>query len=225
MKLLCISDTHSLHHKIPKEYFVEADMIIHAGDVSNIGSLYEVEDFLDWFDTLDYPHKIFCCGNHDWIFELHPKEVEELLTQYPNITYLQDSKVTIEGIKFYGSPQTPYFHNWAFNCARNNQDALTYKKPLITEYWNKIPIDIDVLITHGPPYGIGDFVPYRNGEHVGCRDLLETVSTKLLNLKANIFGHIHYSYGQVNKNNIQFVNASCCTESYSPSNKPILISI
>jgi Icc-related predicted phosphoesterase len=225
MKILNLSDTHSLHSRIPKEWLVSADVLVHGGDICNRGTLHEIADFMQWFDSLDYKYKIFIAGNHCWPFELTPKEVNEILKQYPNIIYLQDNEITIEGIKFYGSPQTPYFYNWAFNCARNNDDALTYNKPLITEYWDKIPLDTNVLITHGPPYGIGDFVPYRGGEFVGCRDLLDTISTKLNNLKAHIFGHIHYSYGTVYKNNIQFINASTVNESYQIVNKPILIEI
>lgn len=224
LKILCISDTHGLHNKIPKEYFVEADMIIHAGDCTNQGYLEEINQFLIWLDKLDYKYKIFIAGNHDFGFQDKSEIVKEYLKCYPNITYLEDDEVVIEGIKFYGSPQTPYFYNWAFNCARNQQDSLLYNKPLIKPYWDKIPLDTNVLITHGPPYGIGDFVPYRNGEHVGCRDLLDKIYS-LEQLKYNIYGHIHYSYGELISNKVNFINASCCTESYEPINKPILIEI
>lgn len=224
MKILCVSDTHGLHNKIPKEYFVEADMIIHAGDCTNQGYLEEINQFLVWFNKLDYKYKIFIAGNHDFGFQEKPNIVKEYLKCYPDIIYLEDEEVIIEGIKFYGSPQTPYFYDWAFNCARNQHDAIIYNKPLIKDYWDKIPNDVNVLITHGPPYEIGDFVPYRGGEYVGCRDLLDRV-VNLEQLKYNIFGHIHYSYGEVFKYNKTFINASNCTESYEPINKPILIEI
>lgn len=224
MKILTISDTHSLHHKIPKDYFVDADMIIHAGDCTNQGYLEEIKDFLNWFNDLDYKYKLFIAGNHDFGFEEKPEKVKEILNDYPNIIYLQDSSVEIEGIKIHGSPQTPYFYNWAFNCARNQQDSLTYNKPLIKHYWDMIPNDTNVLITHGPPYGIGDFVPYRSGEYVGCKDLLDVVYN-LPDLKLHVFGHIHCSYGGGFRDNKYFINASCCNERYEPIQKPIIFEI
>lgn len=226
MKILCISDTHSSHGRIPDDWMIDADTLVHSGDICNKGDFYEVDDFLEWFSSLDqYKHKIFIAGNHDWPFQDSPEVMEDLLEKYPNVIYLQDSNVVLDGIKFYGSPQTPYFHNWAFNCARNIDDALTYSKPLIRAYWDAIDVDTNVLLTHGPAYGIGDFVPYGHGEFVGCKDLLDVVSTKLLELKLHVSGHIHYSYGEIVKNNVNFINASVVNEQYSVVNKPILIEI
>ena len=218
MKILTISDTHTKHKKIPKEWLLPADVIIHGGDVSSQGFIHEAESFLKWFDSLDYEHKIFIAGNHDFCFEKtnnnHDK-IMSLLKTYPKITYLNDSGCEIEGVKFYGSPWQPEFYDWAFNLTRG---------PIIQEKWDLIPLDTDVLITHGPPYGIGDLVPYRGGEFVGCRDLLDTISTKL-KIKLHVCGHIHYSYGIVHKNGIDFINASTLNESYDVANKPILIEI
>ena len=44
--------------------------------------------------------------------------------------------------------------------------------------WDLIPNDVDILITHGPPYEILDLTPefkYEESRHVGCQDLLEKV--------------------------------------------------
>jgi Icc-related predicted phosphoesterase len=227
MKILCISDTHSLHKKIPKEWMVPADILIHAGDISSLGYTHEIKEFCKWFDSLDqYDNKIFIAGNHDWGFQ--PKNyhnnydsVMEVIRSYKNFDYLIDEYVEItnvegEKVKIYGSPWQPEFHQWAFNLQRGEE---------IQKKWDLIPNDTDVLITHGPPYGIGDFVPYKGGEYVGCKNLLDTIATKLPNLKAHIFGHIHYSYGVVMRNNVKFVNASNCNERYEPIQKPILIEI
>lgn len=215
-KILCISDSHSLHKRIPKDFLPEADVIAHGGDCTNIGYLNELRDFLEWFSSLhQYTYKVFIAGNHDWCFQRNPKECAEILAEYPQVTYLQDQTIEIEGIKIYGSPHQPWFHNWAFNLQRGKE---------IREKWDLIPKDTEFLITHGPPYGIGDFVPYRGGEFVGCKDLEEVILT-LPNLKAHLFGHIHCGYGHVIKNNIQYVNASVCNEAYNPVQKPILITI
>jgi Icc-related predicted phosphoesterase len=216
MKILCFSDTHGLHEKILKKWLVNADVLVFAGDITNVGRMFELSQFINWFASLKkYKHKIFIAGNHDWCFDRNYNTCINNLKDYPEIIYLQDQSVTIDGIKFYGTPHQPTFNNWAFNLNRGKN---------IREKWDLIPKDTNVLITHGPPYGIGDFVPYRGGEFVGCRDLLDTLIT-LPNLKANIFGHIHYSYGIVIKNNIQFINASTCNEEYNIINPPILIEI
>ena len=64
MKILFLSDTHSQHRKLKN--LPEADMVIHAGDVSKTGRDHEVEDFMRWFSALDYKYKVFIAGNHDF---------------------------------------------------------------------------------------------------------------------------------------------------------------
>ncbi len=217
MKVLMLSDTHGKHDYIPNDWLPEADVIIHAGDVSNIGRLWEIEEFLQWFNRLPYPHKIFIAGNHDWGFQERRDEIKEMLTGYPDIVYLEDSEVTIDGLKFYGSPWQPWFYDWAFNLKRGDQ---------LEEKWNLIPTDVDVLITHGPPLEILDYVAQGNSaKHVGCDRLAACVLTQLPNLKLHVFGHIHYSYGTLFKDAKYFVNAATLNEQYGVANKPILLEI
>ncbi len=223
MRILSLSDSHSRHEQIPKDWLVPADIIIHAGDISNMGYLNEIESFCEWYDKLNYAYKIFCVGNHDFGFENKPKEVAEIISRYSSITYLQDESIIIDGIKIHCSPQSPYFHNWAFNCARNEQDSITYNKPLIKYFWNKIDNDVNIVCVHSPAYSINDFVPYNGGEHVGCKDLLDVVYNRLNKLSLLIHGHIHYSYGTTYRNGVLFVNASIVNEGYMVVNKPILV--
>jgi len=217
MKILCISDTHGKHNQIPLEWLEPADIIIHAGDISNVGELKEIESFCSWFSKLDqYTHKIFIAGNHDFGFQRFNADYDEvmsLLKTYPNITYLMDSEIVIDGIKFYGSPWQPEFFNWAFNLKRGTP---------LRDKWNLIPLDTDVLITHGPAYGFLDMTP--NGEYVGCEDLLDVIATKL-KIQAHICGHIHCGYGTAYREGIQFINASTLNERYDVHNEPILIEI
>lgn len=208
MKFVAISDTHCRHRsiKLPK-----ADVIIHAGDLSNKGEKVEVVDFLDWFGELDYTHKIFIAGNHDFYFEREKKKkIEDIIPG--NVTYLNDSGVTINGINIWGSPVTPWFFNWAFNRERG--------KP-IQKHWQMIPEDTDLLIVHGPPYGILDQVI--NERHVGCRDLLERL--KVVKPKVVVTGHVHESYGVMKQSGIKFINASILNESYELVNKPIVFEL
>jgi Icc-related predicted phosphoesterase len=63
------------------------------------------------------------------------------------------------------------------------------------EYWDLIPDGLDVLITHGSPFGILD-QEEPSGEHLGCAELLKAVEDK--KTKVHIFGHIHGGAGVFN---------------------------
>jgi len=208
MKFIVISDTHGQHDllKLPP-----ADGIIHAGDVSKSGSEDQVKDFLNWFSDLDYEHKIFIAGNHDFYFEtVSSTTILDLIPN--NIHYLNDSGCIINGIHFWGSPISPWFFDWAFNRHRGAE---------IQAHWDLIPSNMDVLITHGPVYGILDQT-FR-GEPVGCRDLLEKVQE--IQPKFHICGHIHEAYGQTKIGETQFINASVLNLQYKMVNAPIIIEI
>ena len=218
MKILAMSDTHGKHAHIPKEWMPPADVLIHAGDISNVGRTVEIIDFLDWFSKQPYEHKIFIAGNHDWGFQDNHDVITRIVRDYGNIIYLEDSEVVIGGVKFYGTPWQPEFYDWAFNLPRGEK---------LQAKWDLIPEDTDVLITHGPPRNILDYVANgsRTGENVGCANLEDTVLTKLPILKLNIFGHIHYSSGMLIKQNKLFVNAAVLNEQYEIANKPIILDI
>ena len=71
MRIVCISDTHTKHWEMNLyNTLPEGDVLIHAGDLSNRGSQWDIEDFIDWFSRLDgFKYKIFIAGNHDHCFE------------------------------------------------------------------------------------------------------------------------------------------------------------
>jgi Icc-related predicted phosphoesterase len=207
MKLVFISDTHTLHDRfnIP-----DGDFIIHCGDVSSRGYRSEVEKFLDWYCALPHKHKIMIPGNHDFFFEEY-YEASSNYCESRNIHLLVDSGIELEGIKFWGSPITPYFHNWAFNRFRGSS---------IQPHWDKIPEGVDVLITHGPPaYMENGLSMVLEGEDVGCEDLYKAI--KRVNPKINAFGHIHEGYGTYDDGQTIFMNCSLLNRRYSPVNKPI----
>ena len=237
MRIVCISDTHGLH-KIMENYgtLPDGDVLVHAGDCTNVGKPHEVKEFVEWFMNLKgFDTKIFIAGNHDFAFEEHRYPYnkgdydwyyhlmnEENLSQ-SDVVYLEDNSFIIESpefgkpIKFWGSPWQPEFYNWAFNLPRMGEE--------LEKYWSMIPEDTDVLITHGPPNGFGDYVnnwrqPIRN---VGCE--LLTFHVKRVKPLLHVFGHIHEGYGMYTNEHTSFVNASICTERYIPSNKPVVIEL
>ena len=209
MKLILISDTHGKHNEVN---LPEGDVLVHAGDFCAGGrrsKIIELREFAEWFAKQPHQHKIVIAGNHDWAAEAFMKEEAEWIMRkdfFSTVHYLRDSSVTINGFKFYGSPWQPTFFDWAFNANRG---------PDIKEYWDKIPDDTDVLITHGPPMGILDRV-WRDS--VGCADL--TAAVTRIKPKVHVFGHIHCGYGYKLFNGTQFYNAALCNESYQIVNKP-----
>jgi predicted phosphodiesterase len=206
MRLVMLSDTHGLHNQVSVP---EGDILVHAGDWTMDGSWARLQAGTEWFNSLPHKHKIAIGGNHDWCLEHFMNSGrEDLVREFFTPThYLRDSEVTIEGLKFYGSPWQPRFFNWAFNADRGE----TIKK-----HWDKIPRDTDVLITHGPPYRALDYVPGDGNQ--GCADLERAVLE--IKPKVHVFGHIHYSYGHSEYAGIQFFNASLLGESYKMDNKP-----
>lgn len=212
MQILFISDTHGQHNnlQLPKLDTKEDEktMLIHTGDISKLGKEDEIKDFLEWFEIQDYTYKIFIAGNHDFLFEMNPNLAESLIPT--NCIYLNNSFIEIEGIKIWGSPITPRFYDWAFNCDRGEK---------IRNYWEQIPLDTAILLTHGPAYGILDQTIH--GLQVGCEELIQFVEK--IKPKIHAFGHIHESYGKVNNLNTTFINASVLDIRYQLVNQPFLI--
>jgi Icc-related predicted phosphoesterase len=207
MKALVISDTHGLHKAWEKIFPIpDVDMIIHGGDLTNVGSTYDFEKFLDWFDGLNIEHKVMIAGNHDLGLDSDNYQRMQILEDINrcDIHYLQDSGVEIEGIKFWGSPVTPPFMNWAF--------MRTPEK--IQPHWEAIPDDTDVLITHGPPHGVLDYVDYRDQGSVGCPHLMDRVHQ--IKPKYHIFGHIHDMYGIREVEGVTHINAAILDGRYHP---------
>jgi Icc-related predicted phosphoesterase len=213
-RITFISDTHNKHNSLT-EFLPGGDLLICSGDISGRGSITEIENFLRWYDRLDnYDTKIFISGNHDFGFENENEKLIGLLTGYKNIDYLQDERMDIwygddEQLVIYGTPWQPEFHNWAFNLPRGEK---------LKEKWDKIPVDVDILITHSPPFGKLDFVKYDN-INVGCEELMKRIGE--IKPKINVFGHIHEGFGYVFDGNTHFINASVLNERYEFRNKPV----
>lgn len=208
MKFVAISDTHCRHTnlKLPK-----GDVLLHAGDITYRGKKSEVVDFLTWFSKQNFPYKIFIAGNHDFYFETTPgHELDQIIPK--DVIYLNDSGITINGINIWGSPITPWYYNWAFNRHR----GIAIKK-----HWQLIPDDTQVLLTHGPVFGILDSV--LNDKNVGCKDLLERIQQ--VKPRAHVFGHIHEAHGTAIRYGIKFINASILNEHYELTNRPVVFEL
>jgi len=210
-RIVFIADTHLRHNfKVPN-----GDILVHAGDLTGRGTIHnnEVDMALQWIADLPHTHKVVIAGNHDILFETHSTLAKDLVPE--GVHYLQDTEVTLMGLRFYGAPWTPAFCNWAFNV---------YEQEELAEKWALIPEGVDVLITHGPPFGILDKTVdhyERLGQHVGCQELRARV--RHIKPKVHVFGHIHNQYGLATVEGTTFINASVCNEKYQPVHEPICI--
>jgi predicted phosphodiesterase len=124
MRLVFISDTHNqTAFSVP-----DGDALIHSGDATMNGTASEIIAFNAWLEKQPHRYKIFVAGNHDVGFEKAPEAAQRLLT-VP--MYLEHSSIKIEGVKFFGSPYTPAFYDWAFNRTAGE----------LAEQWKNIPED------------------------------------------------------------------------------------
>jgi predicted phosphodiesterase len=223
-KLVFISDTHNKHAKVTVP---PCDILVHCGDFTFQGARSEVLNFAQWLHKQPAKHIIVIPGNHEKIMEacLQGVEIDSkewILRDCPRAKLLIHQAIEIDGIKFFGSPWTPYFFNWAWNAGRTVAEAGHVFKPFIGDLWKDIPLDTNVLVTHGPPIGILDQAMDRyTGKLVsaGCYELSEKIK-ELKDLKVHAFGHLHLNGGSLlEQNGVQYINASICDEDYRPLNK------
>jgi len=233
VRLVCISDIHNRFYNMPR--IPPGDILIISGDLTMAGSPNELKKFHDWLIQIDgFQHIVFTAGNHDIALDQHYYQtsfrVRERLTvderiqrsesvnqlfrnlKTKNIHYLENESIELLKIKFWGSPVTPEFCDWSF--ARNRgQD--------IDQIWSQIPNDTDVVITHGPPLGIGD-VNTMQRINCGCANLLWHISERV-KPKLHVFGHIHESRGLYTDGTTNFANCAICTRQYKAENLPIVV--
>jgi len=199
MKVLHISDSHGFHSDYRHQWNTY-DIIIHTGDASNskniIKNYVEMKRFLEWYDWVPCKHKIYVPGNHDTCLD-EKMYLDEFRKAYPDITFLIDESVEIEGIKIYGTPWCPLFHQWAFM----RKDSKLFK------LYDMIPEDTDILATHAPPKSVLDLAEDRDGnlEYCGSKHLFNKVIE--VEPKYHLFGHMH--------NNGTCVNAGVFRPSFS----------
>jgi Icc-related predicted phosphoesterase len=212
VKLVCISDTHGEHEQLE---LPDGDVLVHAGDMTAHGSESDTCNFMSWFGSRNFSHKICIAGNHDSYIEAQPGAVAEMADE-AGVTLLNDSGCRVNGLYFWGSPITPRFLNWSF--MRDPGSA-------IEAHWNLIPLCTDVLITHGPPWGILDQV--QRTEHIcentGCPSLLARIH--IVMPAVHLFGHIHESHGRRDLGGVSYFNVSTMDEGYRIHNKPVVVEL
>ena len=200
------------------------DVLVHCGDITAHGHLQEVEAFVAWLAAQPHRHKLFIAGNHDCALEVDPAAGRAIAARAADngVTYLEDTGCCIDGMTFWGSPITPRHMHWAF---------MRDPGPDIQRHWDLVPDDTDVLITHGPPWGVLDTL-YRQdsgAEHTGCPSLLASLSR--IQPRLHLFGHIHEGHGMLPADDspgndvTAFHNVATMNEFYCIANAPVIIEL
>lgn len=211
---MAVSDIHLKEVETP-----QADLLIVAGDMTMRGTSRELAWFEKWLERQPQRHKVWIAGNHELGIEEDDERAREIAAS-TGTTYLNDSACEIEGKTIWGSPITPWFFDWAYNRRRGAD---------IRQHWLKIPEGLDILITHGPPMGYVDTL--MDGSRVGCEELLQIVSEKLVRPpRFLVCGHLHHGYGRATLKRedgkaVEVLNASSCNEEYEAVNPPLLFEI
>jgi Icc-related predicted phosphoesterase len=219
----CIADLHGYYPKLEG-----GDLLIVAGDLTARHTEREFYDFANWMRNQNYEDMIVIAGNHDtWLLEADSWDIKNWINT-GEFEFLHDDGTELEnGMKIWGSPWTLKFSGMnpkcmAFTC--DNEKQLSAK-------WELIPDDIDILVTHGPPYSILDGIPNAyDGTfyHAGSKSLALRIGKMKKSPKLWCWGHIHEAHGQdmtARGNHCKMVNASYVNEHYKPVNKPIRIEL
>ena len=221
----CISDLHGYYPQLEG-----GDLLIVAGDLTARDTIQDCDRFFDWFALQQYTKKVYIAGNHDNLIQ----NGKYSTPKYCDATYLCDSGTEfsyhIDGfpeedegflasgkrtLKIWGSPWTKTFKGMNPRCKAFTCDT----EEELAQKWALIPDDIDILVTHSPPYGILDEVrrygpfSHERNESVGSKSLLERVQQ--VKPKFVFYGHIHEcGLKYTTENGILFVNASYVNEDY-----------
>jgi predicted phosphodiesterase len=209
IRVVCISDTHT---HIPEDV-PEGDILIHAGDMTDAGSVAEIQRQIDWLASLPHKEIVVISGNHDTYLDprTRPSLSEEARRgniNWKRVHYLQHRRLSLtiesgaqdtgastsrtpllaEGqrqrrIRIYGAPQIPA-------CGPMSVHAFQY--PRGQDAWSEtIAEDVNILVTHTPPKHHLD-LPLPAG--LGCEHLLAEV--RRVKPKLHVFGHVHWGAGQ-----------------------------
>jgi Icc-related predicted phosphoesterase len=232
----CISDLHGHYPNLKG-----GDLLIIAGDLTARDKHVEYIQFGQWLEQQNYKKKIFIAGNHDNFirdntFTGLESNIEYLCDSATEFEYEEDNieleecrihPTEIKTIKIWGTPWTKTFEVMNPKCKAFTCDT----EEELTEKWAMIPDDTDILITHGPSWGIHD--TNMDGNRCGSQSLTTWIANHVDTLKLFICGHIHEGYGIHDMRKLQdhfddmyspiLVNCSHVNEHYEPVNKPVRV--
>lgn len=229
MKILSISDTHGILPKVPDESF---DIFIHGGDIApcvtllqNVESAYisgpATQDdiansqmnwykntFVPWLHSIRAKHKIIVPGNHDLGSEKYFVDFTKLMKDAGAVVLCgpHDKLYNADGVTIYGFPWIVPVGRWAWMLRDGIRE----------DFVNRIP-DCDILVSHSPPYGIGDDV---HGRNIGIPEMnKEWFATR--DIAIILCGHCHecggmsYEYNGTSIHNIAYTRENWMTAGFT----------
>ena len=231
LRVVAISDIHGYFPIIEEP----ADILLIAGDISPLEiqfnkpkmKIWLETEFAYWIKGLPVERVFLIAGNHDSYLESISKtNILALQQACVKLTYLKNE--VCDYVDSYGQVWTifgtPYCHifgNWPFMRSEE----------YMTEKFKQIPDEVDIIISHDPPFAAGDVdvileAPQHRFErmftHLGndpLRDRIEKVNYKLL-----VCGHIHGGSHDFNEE-WKSVNVSYLNEYYEPHYDPFYITL
>lgn len=206
--MVMIAALADLHGYLPKQV-PDCDVFVIAGDVCldiyggrkgpQAQAMWLYDEFWPWARALPMP-VVMTWGNHDWIGE----PVHGYASLAENVHVVVDGSVTVAGVKFWCSPWTPPFFNWAF----------MRPEPELAELYETVPDDVDVMVTHGPPYMMCDRT--LESKYAGSKALRDAVGR--LQPQLLLCGHIHEARSEAGYGRTRVVNCSYVDAAYRPVN-------
>ncbi len=177
--------------------------------------------FKSWAESLPCEKVLFIAGNHELGFRGHQIIYEKLFSPENKVTYLCNTeyiyKYNDKEYRIFGTPYCKKFGDWAF----------MYSDSVLWDLYDKIPENLDILISHDQPFEYGDVLlqedcPWADGTHIGNKVLLGAIQRKQPVLQFN--GHLHScSKDPIKIGNTTHYNVSVKDEKYQLVYNPLYI--
>lgn len=201
------------HGRFPKSPMPHADIYVLTGDMwpdkwigfAEMNNQESVDYQHEWFKkTFESPEElrerffanpdapvVYCRGNHCFI------DPDPYIGGRIYSMGLEATRIDVDGVIFGGYRGTRFINNY-FSDGR--MDDLTLA--------DKLADDLDVLVSHAPPYGVLDRVGFEKIGMSGLSKHIQKAAFKYLPLKLSLFGHIHCEFGSRRVADVLCVNSS-----------------
>lgn len=171
MKILAVSDEECpalWDHYVPGR-LREYDLILSCGDLKS--------DYLSFLVTMARAPVLYVHGNHDIGYDLYPPE---------GCDCIDDQILVYNGIRILGLGGCRKYHPGKYQYTEAQMRRRIAK--LRYRLWRMGGVDI--VVTHAPPWGVGDA---DDPAHQGFQALLELLDQ--YKPKYLLHGHVHLAYG------------------------------
>ncbi|KAG6009226.1 hypothetical protein E4U21_003079 [Claviceps maximensis] len=214
-RFIVLSDTHG-HALPPSVLGMQADVVIHSGDLTENSTLAELKTTIQSLKSIDAPLKLVIAGNHD--FSLDNDAFESKLVEADRVAggtidrdlvrheYGDMGEARMLLLSEAGDGGITFLDEGNYSFSLNNGAQLrVYASPFTPssdssagwafQYQDRHEFDIhqdtNVVMTHGPPHGIFDRTLDR--KRIGCPELFAAVARRQPLM--HCFGHVHNGWG------------------------------